>query len=97
MLFRRHCTGFFPVECCLESLGQHWTGFLVVQYCPKSITTLLNRIFSCEMLSGASCGQHCTGFLPVQYCPKSIKTTLNKIFSVQCCLEPLGEHGARLF
>ena len=46
--------GFFPVQCCLESLGQHCTEFLPVQCCPNSITTLLNRIFSCEMFSGGS-------------------------------------------
>ena len=53
MVFR-HCTGFFPMQCCLESLGQHCTGFLPVQCCPKSITTILNRIFPCAMLSGTS-------------------------------------------
>ena len=40
--------GFFPVQCYLKSLEQHCTEFLSVQCCPKSITTLLNRIFSCE-------------------------------------------------
>ena len=60
MLFRRHwvfsCaifSGIFPVQCCLEPIGQHFTKFLHVQYCPKSIKTALNRIFSCAMLSGA--------------------------------------------
>ena len=51
-VFRQHCTGFWPVQCCLrqhwvgffparcylEPLGQHCTGFLSVQYCPKSIS-----------------------------------------------------------
>ena len=53
-MFRRHCTGFFPVQCCLASLGQHCTKFLPVQCCPKSIKTTLNRIFSCALLSSAS-------------------------------------------
>ena len=39
MLFRRHCTGFFPLQFCLELLGQ------AVQCCPKSNKTTLNRIF----------------------------------------------------
>ena len=43
--------GFYPVQCCLESLGQHYKEFLLVQYCPKSITTLLNRIYSWVMFS----------------------------------------------
>ena len=54
MLLRRHCTGFFPVQCCLESFWKHCTRFLPVQCCPKSIKTgFLNRIFSCPMLSGS--------------------------------------------
>ena len=51
VMFRRHCTGFFSVQCCLESLGQHCTRFLPVQCCPKSINTILNRLFSCALLS----------------------------------------------
>ena len=54
MLFRRHYTGFFPVQYCLESLGQHWTEFLHVQGCSNRIAALLNRTFSCAMLSGSS-------------------------------------------
>ena len=71
---------FFPVQCYLESLGQHCTEFLLVQCCPKSITTLLNRNFSCECFLEAL-GQHCTRFLHAQCCPKTIKTTLNRIYS----------------
>ena len=54
VMFRRHCTGFYLVQCCLESLGQHCTRFLAVQCCPKSIKTSLNKISSCTLLSGAS-------------------------------------------
>ena len=53
MLLKQHYTGFFPVQCCLESLEQHCTGFLPMHCCPKSVT-LLNRIFSSAMLSGVS-------------------------------------------
>ena len=52
-MFRQHCTEFFPVPCCLESLGQHCTRVLPVECCLKSIKTALNRIFSCELLSCA--------------------------------------------
>ena len=41
------------MQCCLESLGQHYIGLLPVQ-CPKSIKTTLKRIFSYTMLSGAT-------------------------------------------
>ena len=78
MLFRRQCTGF-PVQCCLESLGQHCTGFLPVQCCPKNITTTLNRFFHVQCCL-EPLGQHCTRFLPVQCSPKCIKTTSNKSF-----------------
>ena len=79
MLSRRQCTELFPPQFCLESLG-HYTGFLAVQCCPKSIKTTLNRIFSRAMLSGAS-WTTLHSFFPVQCCPKSIKTTLNRIFA----------------
>ena len=41
-MFRRHCSGSIPSQCCLESLRQQCTGFLPVQCCPKSVTTILN-------------------------------------------------------
>ena len=56
----------FPVQYCLEALGQHCCSrniktnigqhcrrFLPVQSCPKSIKTTLKRIFSCAMLPGS--------------------------------------------
>ena len=57
----------------------HWV--FTVQCCSKSITTTLNMIFSCTMLSGEPLGQHCTKDFSIQCCPKSIKTILNIIFS----------------
>ena len=93
MLFRLQCTGFL-VQYCLESLGQHCTGFLPVQYCSKSITMTLSRIFSCAILSGA----FLTTFHKVFTCAmlsKSIRTALNRIFFQQCCLEPLRQRCTR--
>ena len=46
MFFKGHCTGCFSVQCCLEPLGQHYTRFLSVQCCPKSIMTTLHKDFS---------------------------------------------------
>ena len=43
----------FPVQCCLDPFGQHCIGLLLEQYCPNSIKTTLNRIFSWA-LSGVS-------------------------------------------
>ena len=37
-------SGFFPVQCCLEPLGQHCIEF-VLQCCSMSIKTTLHRIF----------------------------------------------------
>ena len=53
-VLRNHWTGFFPVYCCLKPQGQHCIRSWPVQRCPESIKTILNRIFSCALLSGAS-------------------------------------------
>ena len=45
---------FFPVECCMEPLGQDCTRYLPVKCCPKCINTILNSIRSCAILFGAS-------------------------------------------
>ena len=45
MLFRRHCTGFFSLQCYVESLGQHCISFWPVQCCPENIKTTLNKSF----------------------------------------------------
>ena len=74
-------TGYFPVQCCLRLLGEHWTAFLSAQCCPKSINTTLNRIFFLVQWCLEPLGQHRLKLLLVQCCPKSIKTTLNRIFS----------------
>ena len=87
----------FSVQYCLESLGQHCTEILPVQCCPKSITTLLNRIFSCKMLSGASWTTLHKVFTCAMFSPKSIKTTMNRTLPVQCCLETFGQHGTKFF
>ena len=63
------------------------------QYCSKSVTTTLSRIFSCAMLSGA----FLTTFYEVFTCAMlSQKYSLGKYwtryFPAQCCLEPLGQH-----
>ena len=62
----------FSVQCCLEALGQHYTWFLPIQCCPKSIKTTLNMIFSCAVLSGTSWISH------TQCCPNMSETTLCK-------------------
>ena len=79
-VLRQHWTWFFPVKCCLESLGQHYAKFLPVQCCPKRIKTTLKRIFSSAMLSEAWTTTLHRDF-SMQCCPKSIKTTLNRTFS----------------
>ena len=68
------------MQCCVESLGQYFRGFLPVQCCPKSIKTTLNRIFLVQCCLEPF-GEYCTRFLPMQYFPKSIKTILSKMFS----------------
>ena len=47
----QHWTRFLPVQCYLETLAQHWTESFPVQCCKKSTETILNRIFTCAMLS----------------------------------------------
>ena len=80
---RRQCQmntlGFFPMQYCVESLGQHCTRLLPVECCPKRIKTTLSRIFSWAVLSGAS-RKTLSRVFPLRCCPKSILTTLNRIF-----------------
>ena len=40
----------FSYEYCLDPLRQHFTKFLFFHYCPKSIKTTSNKIFTCAML-----------------------------------------------
>ena len=92
MLFRRHCTGFLSVQCCLESLGQHCTEFLPVQCCPKSIKTTLNRIFPVQC-SLELVGQHCTRFLPVNNTFQCYSSEILSTDSLlQKCIEILINH-----
>ena len=83
MLLRRQCTGFFPVQCCLEPLGECCTGFFLCNIFPRVLKQL------CRELSPVNCclgplGQHCARFLLVQCCPKSIKIKL-KLKRTFCC------------
>ena len=71
---------FFLYNVVPRILRQHWTWFLPVQCCPKTIKKTLKRIFSCAMWSGASMTTLHRVF-SVQYYPKSIKITLNRNFS----------------
>ena len=59
-------------------------GFFPVQCCPKSITTLLNRIFSCGMFS--------QGFYLYNVVPKVLRQHWTGFFPLQCCLEPIEQH-----
>ena len=68
VMLRWYCTGFFPVQCYLESLGQHCRRILSVQCCAMSIKTTLNRIFFCASLSWDS---WTTLQVLVQFCPKT--------------------------
>ena len=47
-------SGFFLMQCCVGPLGEHCIWLWPVEYCPKSIRTTLNEIFSCALLSAAS-------------------------------------------
>ena len=95
-VLRQHWTWFFPVKCCLESLGQHYAKFLPVQCCPKRIKTTLKRIFSSAMLSEAWTTTLHRAF-SMQCCPKSINTTLNMTFSCAMLSKSLGQHYTRFF
>ena len=35
IIFRRHCTWFFPLQCCLESLWEHCTNFYLCNVVPR--------------------------------------------------------------
>ena len=64
------------MPCSLEPFGQFCIGFLTVQCCPKSITTILNRVFSYVMFSAATR----TKLHRLLTCAV-FKTTLSRIFS----------------
>ena len=72
--------GFFPVQCCLESLGQHCTEFLLCNVVPRVLRHYWTGFFHVKCFLEVL-GQHYTRFLPVQCCPKAIKTILNRIYS----------------
>ena len=79
IVLKQHSTVPIPVQFCLESLRQHCTRILPVECRPKSITTILNKIFSCAMLSEAS-WTTLNNILLVQYSTESIQTTFNRNF-----------------
>ena len=92
MLFRRQCTGFFLCNIVWSLLGNVAPGFSPVQFCPKSTTTTLNRIFSCTILSGATWTTLHKIFFLYNVYPRVLRQHCAGFFSVQCCLESLGQH-----
>ena len=78
-VLRQHHTWFFPVECCLEPLGQHYTRILPAKCWPTRVRQHSTGFSPVQCLEPL--GQYCTRILPVQCCPKRIKTTLNRFFS----------------
>ena len=100
----------FFVQYCLGSLGQHCTRFLSVQGCLKSITKLLNKIFSCAMLFGVSSvtlhrifvstilsQEYYEGFFHVQRCPELLGQHCTRLLPVQCCLSVVLRQHWRKF
>ena len=93
-VLRQHWRGAFPVQCCLESLGQNCTRFLPMHCCFKIIKTTLYKTFPCAMLPGV-CWATLHGFLLVQCCTIVLRQHWTKFFSVHNCLEPLEQHCTR--
>ena len=86
-LFRQHFLDFF-LWSLWDNIAQDFSCAMlsqeyydnVEQCCPRSIKTILHKIFPVQCCLEAL-RQHCIGFGPGQCCPKSIKTKLNKIIS----------------
>ena len=85
----------FPVQCCLESVGQYCTRLLPVQCCPNSITKILNKTVSCTMLPRATWTMLHKVFFLYNVVPRVLRQHLTGLFPVQCCLERLGQHCLR--
>ena len=97
MLFRQHCTGFFLCNVAWSLLGNTTQGFFACAMLSQEYYNIIEQdCFMCNVV-WSLLDNIAQGFLPVQCCPKSIKSILNNIFPMQCCLEPLGQHGKRLF
>ena len=92
--------GVFPVQCCLDPLGQHCTRILHVQCCPKSIEITFNSIFSSAMLYRASWTtlhkDFTCSFFTYNVVPRVLWKHCTVFFSVQCCLDHLGQHCASI-
>ena len=89
-VLRQNYAEFFS-KFCLEPLGQHCTGFLPVQCCPKSIKTTLNRIFSlCKIVWSLS--DIAQGFDLCNVVPRVLRQHCTKFFLIQYCMEPLRQH-----
>ena len=97
MLFRRHCTEFFPVQCCPKSIQITLNRILSCAMFSEASWATLHKVLPVQccpksikttlnIIFFAQCCpeplvQHCTKRLSVQCCPKGIQTTLKRIFS----------------
>ena len=79
------------MQSCLEPLGQHCVGFSAVQSYPKSIKTILHRIFSYALLPGAS-QILLHKVLTCAKLPQEYQDKIAQDFFMQYCLEPFGQH-----
>ena len=76
-----------PVQYDLESLGQHCTRVLDVQYCPKRIKTTLTDCFLLQCCLEPQ-GQHYIGIFLRNVAQGVLRQHYTGFFSLQYCLEP---------
>ena len=92
----KYWTRYFPAQCCLEPLGQHYTSFLPVPCYLKSVKTTLNKIFFLCDFVWSLFDKIAQGFYLCHVVSKLLRHHWTR-FEQQCCLEPLGQHYTKLF
>ena len=97
--------GFFPVQCCLESLEQCCTEFVPVQCCQdffmwnvfwRLLDNIAQGFYLCNVVPKVL-RQHWAGFLPVQFCLEPIGQHCTRFLPVQCCPNSIKTKLNRIF
>ena len=99
MLFRRHCTGFFPVQCCLEPrvLRQHWRRF----FSCNVVWSLLDNIAQGFFSYFVQCCLKKKGNIEKDFSCAMLsaasRTTLHRVFPVEYCPKSIKTTLHRIF
>ena len=94
MLFRWHCTGFFPLQCFLESPSDIEKGFYLWNAVSRVLRQHRTGFFRCNVVYSIL-DNIAQGFYMCNVVSRVIRQHWTRFFPVQCCLEPLGQDCTR--